>query len=79
MRRFLALMLAALCLTGAAPAEVSFDGSVVCANEVSLAAPFGGVIASMSVRAGDRVEAGDVVATVQTTKVYAASDRKSVV
>ena len=73
MRRFLALMLAALCLTGAALAEVSFDGSVVCANEVSLAAPFGGVIASMSVRAGDRVEAGDVVATVQTTKVYAAA------
>ena len=73
MKKLLSLLLALLCcLTPcAALADVSFDGSVVSGGATSVRAPFGGVVASVSVQAGDRVEAGDAVAEVETTKVYA--------
>ena len=73
MKKLLSLLLALLCcLTPcAALADVSFDGSVVSGGVTSVRAPFGGVVASVSVQAGDRVEAGDAVAEVETTKVYA--------
>ena len=76
MKKLLALTLAALycAVPSIALADTSFDGSVVCAQEVGVTAPFGGVIGSMSLRAGDRIEAGDVVATIETTKVYAPDD-----
>ena len=73
MKKLLSLLLALLCcLTPcAALADVSFDGSVVSGGVTSVRAPFGGVVTSVSVQAGDRVEAGDAVAEVETTKVYA--------
>ena len=73
MKKLLSLLLALLCcLTPcAALADVSFDGSVVSGGATSVRAPFGGVVTSVSVQAGDRVEAGDAVAEVETTKVYA--------
>lgn len=76
MKKLLSLLLALLCcLTPcAALADVSFDGSVVSGGVTSVRAPFGGVVASVSVQAGDRVEAGDAVAEVETTKVYASTD-----
>ena len=73
MKKLLSLLLALLCcLTPcAALADVSFDGSVVSGGATSVRAPFGGVVTSVSVQAGDRVEAGDAVAEVETTTVYA--------
>ena len=73
MKKLLSLLLALLCCLApcAALADVSFDGSVVSGGATSVRAPFGGVVTSVSVQAGDRVEAGDAVAEVETTKVYA--------
>ena len=75
MKKLLSLLLAIFCgLAPAALADVSFDGSVVSSGAASVRAPFGGVVTTVSVQAGDRVEAGDVVAEVETTKVYAPED-----
>ena len=72
--RVLAAMLAALLLTGAALAEVTFDGHVVAGEVRAISAPFGGIVDKMEVRAGQPVALGDPVATLATTKVYATTD-----
>ncbi len=73
MKKLLSMLLALLsCFAPCvALADTSFDGSVVSGGAVSVRAPFGGVVSSVSAQAGDRVEVGDVVAEVETTKVYA--------
>ena len=75
MKKLLSLLLALLCCLApcAALADVSFDGSVVSGGAASVRAPFGGVVSTVSVQAGDRVEVGDVIAEVETTKVYAST------
>ena len=75
MKKLLTLLLTLLlCLAPTvALADTSFDGSVVSTGASAVTAPFGGVVASLSVQAGDRVEVGDVVATIETTKVYAST------
>jgi len=69
----LAVLTACLLLPGFALASASFDGTVVSQNAIAVTAPFGGVIDSVSVQEGDYVNAGDVLAEVMTTKVYAPS------
>ena len=51
--RILSLLLAALMLCPAALAEVSFDGRVIASETVAASAPFGGLVDSVAVRAGD--------------------------
>jgi HlyD family secretion protein len=65
----------ALCvvLPGLAMAETTFDGTVVSSESVSVTAPFGGNVSSFRLRAGDQINVGDSIATVQTTKVYAST------
>ena len=70
----LAVLTACLLLPGFALAGASFDGTVVSQNAIVVTAPFGGVVASIKVRAGDYVNVGDVLAVVETTKVYAPTD-----
>lgn len=70
----LAVLTACLLLPGFALASASFDGTVVSRNAIAITAPFGGTVESVSVAEGDYVEAGDVLATVATTKVYASTD-----
>jgi multidrug efflux pump subunit AcrA (membrane-fusion protein) len=70
----LAVLTACLLLPGFALAGASFDGTVVSKNAVAATAPFGGVVGKVSVQEGDYVEAGDTLAEVMTTKVYAPSD-----
>lgn len=73
-RKSLAILAAlALLMTGSAMAETTFEGTVVAGATASVTAPFGGVIDSFSLRAGSIIHAGDVIATVETTKVYAPS------
>lgn len=62
-------MLALLC--GAGIAEMVFDGVVSGGDAQFVLAPFGGVVDAVNVRAGDRVKQGQVLASLQTTKVYA--------
>ncbi|NLD60629.1 MAG: HlyD family efflux transporter periplasmic adaptor subunit [Clostridiales bacterium] len=51
-----------------------FDGTVVSGASVAVRSAVGGDVEAVAVRAGELVEAGDVLATLRTTKVYAAQD-----
>ena len=69
-----ALALLSGALTGPALAETTFDGTVVSGEAVSVTAPFGGTVSSFKLREGDQINVGDVIAQVETTKVYASTD-----
>ena len=73
-KKWLSLCLFALCLTGAARAEIALSGTVAAREAAAVTANIGGSVEGVFVRAGDRVEAGDVVATVALTGVYAPAD-----
>lgn len=73
-KKWLSLCLCALCLTGAARAEIALSGTVAAREAAAVTANIGGSVEKVFVRAGDRVEAGDVVATVALTGVYAPAD-----
>lgn len=73
-KKLLSLCLCALCLTGAARAEIALSGTVAAREAAAVTANIGGSVEKVFVRAGDRVEAGDVVATVALTGVYAPAD-----
>lgn len=61
-----------LCLVPAASvAEMIFEGSVVCPEATPVVSPFGALVESVNVSPGDRVEKGDIVASMDTVKVYA--------
>ena len=70
-KRFLAALLALALLCGAGLAEMVFDGVVTGGDAQYVLAPFGGVMDTVNVRTGDRVQPGQVLATIQTTNVYA--------
>lgn len=76
MRKMICLTALCLCLglLNGALAETTFEGTVVSGDAVSVNAPFGGIIDAFSLREGGVLHTGDVIATVQTTKVYAPSD-----
>ena len=73
-KKWLSLCLCALCLTGAARAEIALSGTVAAREAAAVTANIGGSVEEVFVRAGDRVEAGDVVATVALTGIYAPAD-----
>lgn len=72
--RFLSMLLMLALLCPAALAEISFEGKVIASETVAVGAPFGGLVESVALRAGDPVALGDPVATIATTKVYAPAD-----
>ena len=67
---------AALALGGAAVAEAGydFDGKVVCIRPETVTATIGGTVFSVPAQAGQLVEAGDALAELSTTKIYAPAD-----
>ena len=75
MKRFLAI-LAILSLISCAPAgaELMLDGKVTCAPGIAQEAAMGGAIEDVYVQAGDYVRAGDPVAKLKPTRVYAPCD-----
>ena len=73
-KKWLSLCLCALCLTGAARAEIALSGTVAAREAAAVTANIGGSVEEVFVRAGDRVEEGDVVATVALTGIYAPAD-----
>ncbi len=70
----LALCLSALCLTGAASAEITLSGTVVARETAAVTADVGGAVEEVYVREGEWIEAGDAVASVAVTGVYAPAD-----
>ena len=71
LRALTACLLALAILGGAALAEMAFDGVVTGGEAQFLLAPFGGVVDDVNVRVGERVQQGQVLADVRTTRVYA--------
>ena len=70
--RTAACFIAALCLA-CVPAlgEMIFEGNVVSGAARPVTAAFGAVVDSLYVSAGERIEKGDIVASMDTVKVYA--------
>ena len=70
---FAMLVVLVLVLGGTALAEtdLSYEGKVVAGDTIPIAAPFGGRLGEVTLRAGDPVREGDPVATIKTTLNYA--------
>lgn len=73
MKKALTLLLAVLFLTMPALAETTFDGTVIAGGSVGVTAPFGGTVGTFSLRAGDKINEGETIASIETTKVYASA------
>lgn len=71
-----AVMMAGCLLLGGTPghAESLYDGTVIAGQTVSVTAPFGGTVKSIALREGAYLEAGETVAQIKTTRVYAPID-----
>ncbi len=65
-----ALLLLAACLPGLAE-SVTVNGTVVATESTVVTAPIGGTVKSLLTRVGARVDAGDALADLKTTVVYA--------
>ena len=72
-KRILAGLLAALMLHGLALAEV-YEGRTIAAAEIPVEAACSGTLALLEAEAGETVSAGDVLAKIGTTKVFASQD-----
>lgn len=66
------VLLMVLLMPVMALAETTFDGTVVAGKSVSVTAPFGGTVTAFSLRVGSKIAFGDPIASIETTKVYAA-------
>ena len=64
----------ALLAPGALAETISFTGTVTAKSTSEIYAPIGGTVESVSAVAGQQVRAGDVLATLATTTVYAPED-----
>ena len=69
-RKLLSILIACALLMGSACA-ISFSGTVAASDTVEIYAPIGGSVDHVNVAVGEKVQAGDVLATLETTKVYA--------
>lgn len=80
MRKYLAVLLVMLMMSAPALAEgvggqgLILTGKVQAASTLSVQAPFGGLVKDFTLRAGDRVKAGDELLVLQTSKIYAPCD-----
>ena len=72
--RLAAFAAAMLMLPAFAFAQEDFDGSVVAGDTLTVTAPYGGTIQSISIREGALLKVGDTVATMKTTQVLAPED-----
>lgn len=72
--RILALCLAALSLFSACAEAIAADATVEAGTLIPVFAAAGGVLESVSVQAGQTVHAGDAMAQVEVTRVYAPID-----
>ena len=65
---------AALAASAACAESISFTGQVTAKTTREVYAPIGGMVESVLVQEGERIGPDDVLATLTTTKVYAAED-----
>ena len=78
-RKMAAVMTAGMMLAqSAALADtISFDGAVAASETYEVYAAIGGTVLSVDAEVGQYVHAGDVLATLETTKVYASESGTS--
>lgn len=75
MKKLIAVLAAAILFVPAfAFASEEFDGNVIEGDTVTVTAPYGGTVKSISLREGSLIHTGDAVATMQTTEVLAPED-----
>lgn len=74
MKRMTAALLASVCLPACALGETVFGGEVTADFAQAIAAPYGGIVEQVAVRAGDSVKIGDPIAVIETSKTYAMTD-----
>lgn len=68
------MMCAMMILPGAVGESLTLGGTVIPAESVPVYAPIGGTVDSVSVQAGQRVQADDTMYTMKTVKIYADRD-----
>ena len=73
-KKLMSILAACLMLVPGLAAAEEFEGNVVSADTVLVTSPYGGSLATVLVREGQKIEAGDTIATMETTKVYASED-----
>ncbi len=74
-KKWIALVAALMLLVPTfALAQEEFDGTVVAGDTIPVLAPYGGTVQAISLTEGQLLAVGDVVATMQTTKVLASED-----
>ncbi|MCI7737531.1 MAG: HlyD family efflux transporter periplasmic adaptor subunit [Clostridiales bacterium] len=73
-KRIAAALAAAACLPVCALGETVFGGEVTADFAQVIAAPYGGIVGQVAVRAGDSVKIGDPIAVIETNKTYAMTD-----
>jgi multidrug resistance efflux pump len=74
MRRMMSILAAGLLLIPGLAVAEEFEGNVVATSTVLVTSPYGGSLATVQVRAGQKIEVGDTIATMATTKYYASED-----
>ncbi|HNW86411.1 MAG TPA: HlyD family efflux transporter periplasmic adaptor subunit [Candidatus Limiplasma sp.] len=74
-KKLFALLATVALLTPAfALATEDFDGNVIAGDTVTVCAPYGGTVKSISLREGETLHVGDAIATMETTQVLAPED-----
>lgn len=58
-------------MTFSARAETVFDGKVTAGETTTVFAPYGGTLKSIDLREGQWIDEGEVVATIETTRIFA--------
>lgn len=74
MKRIAALLMLLCVALPCAHAELQLDGTVTCGPGIAQEAAMGGAVAEVYVQPGDYVRAGDPVARLEPTRVYAPCD-----
>ncbi|MFH1513478.1 MAG: HlyD family efflux transporter periplasmic adaptor subunit [Bacillota bacterium] len=74
MKKLMILLAACMLLVPAFAAAEEFEGNVAAPATALVTSPYGGIVQSVSVREGQHIEAGDVIARMQTVGVYAPED-----
>lgn len=74
-KKLFALLAAVLMMAPAfALAAEEFEGNVIAGDTLTVTAPFGGTVQSVSLQAGALIHVGDAIADMQTTQVLAPED-----
>ncbi|HPF87387.1 MAG TPA: HlyD family efflux transporter periplasmic adaptor subunit [Candidatus Limiplasma sp.] len=74
MKRLMSLLTACLLLVPGLAAAEQFEGNVVATETELVTSPYGGSVKTVEVRQGQKIEVGDTIATMETTKYYAPED-----